>query len=199
MKPKRNDEGTGLGKQFKGPLGPGGRGSISTLKSAAAGCPMDLGKASPSQGPSAGSQKPTSPLQSAADHLEEELDLLLNLDAPVKAAGNILPDQTPQDLESKKDGEVAQEEEGMPFILFPIRLLDSGVFVRSASPASQPCTFPWVSAVDLALSTDIYFCAHVSASPPELTFLTTFQISLDTPGFRSCCLPDCNIKPGAAS
>lgn len=111
VKPKRNDEGTGLGKPFKGPLGPGGRGSISTLKSAAAGCPMDLGKASPSQGPSASSQKPTSPLQSAADHLEEELDLLLNLDAPVKAADNILPDQTPQDLESKKDGEVAQEEE----------------------------------------------------------------------------------------
>ncbi|XP_023383469.1 cell death regulator Aven [Pteropus vampyrus] len=110
VKPKRNDEGKGLGMQLKGALGLGGKGSVSELKSAAAGCPLYLGKDSPRPGPSMGSQKPTAPLQSAADHLEEELDLLLNLDAPVKAGANILPDQTPQDLESQKDEEVAQEE-----------------------------------------------------------------------------------------
>ncbi|ELK05576.1 Cell death regulator Aven [Pteropus alecto] len=110
VKPKRNDEGKGLGMQLKGALGLGGKGSVSELKSAAAGCPLYLGKDSPRPGPSTGSQKPTAPLQSAADHLEEELDLLLNLDAPVKAGANILPDQTPQDLESQKDEEVAQEE-----------------------------------------------------------------------------------------
>lgn len=116
--------------QLKGPLGPGGRGSVSELTSAAARCPMDLGNAGPRPGPSKSSQKPASPLPSAADHLEEELDLLLNLDVPVKVADNILPDQTLQNLESEKDGEVAQEEEGMVFILFPTHLLDSGVFVR---------------------------------------------------------------------
>lgn len=116
--------------QFKGPLGPGGRGSVSELKSAAARCPMDLGNAGPRPGPSRSSQTPASPLPSAADHLEEELDLLLNLDAPVKVADNILPDQTLQKLESEKAGEVVQEEEGMVFILFPIHLLDSSVFVR---------------------------------------------------------------------
>lgn len=110
VKPKRNDEGKGLGMQLKGALGLGGKGSVSELKSAAAGCPLYLGKDSPRPGPSTGSQKPTAPLQSAADHLEEELDLLLNLDAPVKVGANILPDQTPQDLESQKDEEVAQEE-----------------------------------------------------------------------------------------
>ncbi|XP_014635879.1 PREDICTED: cell death regulator Aven, partial [Ceratotherium simum simum] len=110
VKPKRNDEGKGLGMQLKGPLGPGGKGSISDLKPAAAGCPMFLGNDSPRPGPSKGSQKPASPLQSAADHLEEELDLLLNLDVPVKEGENILPDQISLDLESEKDGEVAQEE-----------------------------------------------------------------------------------------
>uniref|UniRef100_G1MBA1 Apoptosis and caspase activation inhibitor n=1 Tax=Ailuropoda melanoleuca TaxID=9646 RepID=G1MBA1_AILME len=112
VKPKRNDEGKGLGMQLKGPLGPGGKGSISELKSAAAGCPMYLGKDGPSPAPSKGSQKPTVPLQSAADHLEEELDLLLSLDAPVREGVNIVPDQTSQDRESEKDGEVAQEEKG---------------------------------------------------------------------------------------
>lgn len=111
LKPKRNEEGKGLGMQLKGPLAPGGRGSVSELKSAAAHCPMDLGNAGPRPGPSKSSQKPASPLASAADHLEEELDLLLNLDAPVKVADNILPDQTLQNLESEKGGEVAQEEE----------------------------------------------------------------------------------------
>ncbi|XP_040476362.1 cell death regulator Aven isoform X2 [Ursus maritimus] len=112
VKPKRNDEGKGLGMQLKGPLGPGGKGSISELKSAAAGCPMYLGKDGPSPAPSKGSQKPTAPLQSAADHLEEELDLLLSLDAPVREGANIVPDQTSQDRESEKDGEVAQEGKG---------------------------------------------------------------------------------------
>ncbi|XP_033707305.1 cell death regulator Aven [Tursiops truncatus] len=110
VKPKRNNDGKGLGMQLKGPLGPGGKGSISELKSAAAGCPMYLGKDSLGPGPSKGSQNPASPLQSAADDLEEELDLLLNLDASVKESGDILADQTAQDLESEKDEEVAQEE-----------------------------------------------------------------------------------------
>lgn len=174
VKPKRSDEGKGLGMQLRGPLGPGGKGSVSELKSVAAGCPMYLGKDSPRPGPSEASQKPASPLQSAADHLEEELDLLLNLDAPVKAGDNISPDQTPQDLESEKDGEdVAQEERGTVFILLPVYLLDSGAFVRTASPASHPHTSPSVSDIDLALSTDSYFCAHISASP-EPAFLATF-------------------------
>lgn len=126
VKPKRNDEGKGLGMQLRGPLGPGGKGSVSELKSVPVGCPGSLGKASPRPGPSEGSQEPASPPQSAADHLEEELDLLLSLDAPAEAGANILPDQMPQDLESEKDGEVlAQEEKGTVFILLPIHLLDS--------------------------------------------------------------------------
>ncbi|XP_006778238.1 PREDICTED: cell death regulator Aven [Myotis davidii] len=114
VKPKRNDEGKGLGMQLRGPLGPGGKGSLSELKSSPAGCPGSLSKASPRPGPSEGSQDPASPLQSAADHLEEELDLLLNLDAPAKAGANILPDQMPQDLGSEKDGEVVAQEEKVP-------------------------------------------------------------------------------------
>lgn len=164
VKPKRTDDGKGLGMQLKGPLGPGGKGPISELKSAAAGCPVLLGTDNPRPGPSTDSQKPTSPLQSAGDHLEEELDLLLNLDAPVKEGDNILPDQTSQDLKSKKDGEVVQEEEGMAFLLFPMNL-DSGGFSRTAPPASHPHTSLSVSDIDPVLSTDIYFCAHISASP----------------------------------
>ncbi|XP_059037068.1 cell death regulator Aven [Mustela lutreola] len=112
VKPKRNDEGKGLGMQLKGPLGPGGKGSTSELKSAAAGCPMYLGKDGPSPAPSTGPQKPTAPLQAAADHLEEELDLLLSLDARVREGENTAPVQTVQAQESEKDGEVAQEEQG---------------------------------------------------------------------------------------
>lgn len=123
VKPKRNDEGKGLGMQLKGPLGPGGKGSTSELKSAAAGCPMYLGKDGPSPAPSTGPQKPTAPLQAAADHLEEELDLLLSLDARVREGENTAPVETVQAQESEKDGEVAQEEQGMAFILFPIHLL----------------------------------------------------------------------------
>ncbi|XP_014443958.1 cell death regulator Aven [Tupaia chinensis] len=109
VKPRINDDGKGLGMQLTGPFGPGGRGPISELKSATAGCPMSLGKDSPRPGPS-GTQKPASPQQPAADHLEEELDLLLNLDVPIKEGDDILPEQTSQDLKSKKDEVVAQEE-----------------------------------------------------------------------------------------
>ncbi|KAK2506220.1 hypothetical protein MC885_014826, partial [Smutsia gigantea] len=105
VKPKRNDEGKGRGMQFKGPQG---KGSVSELKSA--GSPVYPGQDSPRPGPPQGSRKPASPLQLAADHLEEELDLLLSLDAPVKGGGNISPDQASQSLDSEKDGDVAQEE-----------------------------------------------------------------------------------------
>ncbi|XP_066130284.1 cell death regulator Aven [Saccopteryx bilineata] len=111
VKPKRNGEGTGLGMQLRGPPGPGGKGSTSELQSAAVGCPLYLGRGGPGLAPSKGPQKPASPLQSAADHLEEELDLLLNLDAPVKAGDDISPGQTPRDLESEKDREVVAQEE----------------------------------------------------------------------------------------
>ncbi|MBZ3878304.1 Cell death regulator Aven [Sciurus carolinensis] len=110
VKPKRSDDSKGLGMHLKGPLGLGGRGPLSELRSSA-GCPGSLTNDSPGPDPSGGSQKPTSLPQSGADHLEEELDLLLNLDAPVKEGDNILPDQTSQDLKSERDGQVAQEEE----------------------------------------------------------------------------------------
>ncbi|XP_005381223.1 PREDICTED: cell death regulator Aven [Chinchilla lanigera] len=110
-KPKRNDDGKGLGMPLKGSLGPGGRGPMSELRSSTAGCPGSLGKDSPRPGPSGASWKPDSSLKSAADHLEEELDLLLNLDAPVKEGYDSVPEETPQDLKSEKDGEVAQEEQ----------------------------------------------------------------------------------------
>ncbi|XP_004687629.1 PREDICTED: cell death regulator Aven [Condylura cristata] len=93
VKPKRNDEGKGLGMQLKGP--------VSELRAA--------GHSRP--GPSEGAQKPAPLLPPVADHLEEELDLLLNLDSPVKEGENVLPAQTPLDLESEKDEELAQEEE----------------------------------------------------------------------------------------
>ncbi|XP_053450057.1 cell death regulator Aven [Nycticebus coucang] len=111
VKPKRGDDSKGQGVQpLKGPLGPGGRASTSELKSASAGCSEALGTVGLRLGPPGGSQKPASQAQSAADHLEEELDLLLNLDAPVKDVSAILPDQTSQDLQSEKDAEMAQEE-----------------------------------------------------------------------------------------
>lgn len=152
VKPKRNEEGKGLGMRLKGPLGPGGKGSISELKSAAAGCPKYLDKDGPSPAPSQGSQKPSTPLQSAADHLEEELDLLLSLDAPVREGDNIAPDQTSQDQESEKDGKVAQEEGGMASILFPIHLL---FCVPTAPPVSRPYPSPPASDIDLPLSADL--------------------------------------------
>ena len=152
MKPKRNDEAKGLGMQLKGPLGPGGKGSISELKPAAC-CPA----------PSGGPQKPTAPLPSAADHLEEELDLLLSLDAPVREGESILPDLTPG-LESERDGDVAQEGKGMASGLPapPIHLL---VFVQTAPPALCPHMSASVSDTDLVVSTDICFYAHIPTSP----------------------------------
>ncbi|KAK1338891.1 LOW QUALITY PROTEIN: hypothetical protein QTO34_019558, partial [Cnephaeus nilssonii] len=113
VKPKRNNEGKGLGMQLRGPLGPGGKGSVSELKSAPAGCPGSLGKASQDQ---ALQRAPRNPLPHRTDHLEEELDLLLSLDAPAEAGANILPDQMPQDLESEKDGEVLAQEEKEPSV-----------------------------------------------------------------------------------
>ncbi|KAG8514569.1 Cell death regulator Aven, partial [Galemys pyrenaicus] len=101
VKPKRNDEGKGLGMQLKGPRVPGGKGSVSELRA--------VGHSRP--GLLEGSQKPAPLLSPVADHLEEELDLLLNLDSPVKEGENILAAQTPQHLESEKDGKLAQEEE----------------------------------------------------------------------------------------
>lgn len=109
MKPKRSDEGKGVGMPLTGPRGLGGKGSVSELRSA--GCPVPLGTG----GSSKSSPKPASPPQSAPDHLEEELDLLLNLDAPARAE-TILPDPTPQGLQAEIDGEVAQEETGVIFI-----------------------------------------------------------------------------------
>ncbi|KAM9202578.1 cell death regulator Aven isoform 2-T2 [Dugong dugon] len=106
VKTKRKNDSKGLGMQLKGPVGP-----ASELKSAAPSCSVDLGREHSTPGPPRGSQKPASAPQMEADHLEEELDLLLNLDAPVKEGGDILPDQTSQDLKSEKDGTVAQEEE----------------------------------------------------------------------------------------
>lgn len=74
---------------------------------------MYPGKDGPGSGPSKGSQNPTSLLQLAADHLEEELDLLLNLDAPVKEGGDILSDQTAQDLESEKRGTWSKQQQNL--------------------------------------------------------------------------------------
>ncbi|XP_006883294.1 PREDICTED: cell death regulator Aven [Elephantulus edwardii] len=112
VKPKRNDDSKGLGMQLKGPLGSGLIGSTSELKSAA-GCSLYPGRGSSRPVPLQGSQKPACMPQSAAaaDHLEEELDLLLNLDAPVKESSDILPEETSQDVKSEKDGKVAQEDE----------------------------------------------------------------------------------------
>lgn len=95
VKPKRN-EGKGLGLQLQGPVG-----SVSELKPT--GCPMFPGKDNPHLAPSEG-------LQSTVDHLEEELDLLLSLDAPVKEDGPVSPDQTPQNLGPEEGRELAHEE-----------------------------------------------------------------------------------------
>ncbi|KAM8782589.1 cell death regulator Aven [Rhynchonycteris naso] len=111
VKPKRNGDSTGLGMQLRGPPGPGGKGSASKLQSAAVGCPLYLGQGGPGLASSKGPQKPASLQQSAADHLEEELDLLLNLDAPVKVGDDISPRQTPRDLESEMGREMVAQEE----------------------------------------------------------------------------------------
>ncbi|XP_049645767.1 cell death regulator Aven [Suncus etruscus] len=102
VKPKRN-EGKGLGMQLKGPVG-----SISELKPA--GCPLFPGKDDPRLAALDGLQRQVPQLPSAADHLEEELDVLLSLDAPVKEGDPISPDQTPQNLGPEENRELAQEE-----------------------------------------------------------------------------------------
>ncbi|XP_052039135.1 cell death regulator Aven isoform X2 [Apodemus sylvaticus] len=102
VKPRRNDDGKELGMQLRGP--------VSELRSAAGGCPRPLCRDSLRQSPLEGVQKASSPPQSVADHLEEELDMLLHLDAPVKEEDNSSPDQTFQDQEPERDEQVAQEE-----------------------------------------------------------------------------------------
>ncbi|XP_036039734.1 cell death regulator Aven [Onychomys torridus] len=101
VKPRRND-GKELGMQLRGP--------ISELRSAVGSCPRSLGKDSLRPSPLEGLQKAPLPPQSVADHLEDELDVLLHLDAPVKEEDRICPDQTSQDQEPEREGQVAQEE-----------------------------------------------------------------------------------------
>lgn len=98
--------------QLKGPVG-----SISELKPA--GCPLFPGKDDPRLASLDGLQRQAPQLQSAADHLEEELDLLLSLDAPIKEGDLISPDQTPQNLGPEENRELAQEEKGITCMLFP--------------------------------------------------------------------------------
>ncbi|KAM4829862.1 cell death regulator Aven [Thomomys bottae] len=103
VKPKRNDDVKGTGMQL--------RGSISELRAPAASCPRSLGKDGPTRGPSKGPPSPASLLQPAVGPLEEELDLLLNLDSPVK--GHTPPGRTSQDLKLEK-GEAAPQERDPP-------------------------------------------------------------------------------------
>lgn len=102
VKPRRNNDGKEPGMQLRGP--------ISELRSAAGGCSRSLGRDSLKSSPLEGLQKAASPPQSVADHLEEELDMLLHLDAPVKEEDSISPEQTSQGQEPERDGHVAQEE-----------------------------------------------------------------------------------------
>ncbi|XP_012869762.1 PREDICTED: cell death regulator Aven [Dipodomys ordii] len=98
VKPKRKDDGKGAGMQL--------RGSLSELRASAAGGPRPRpqGNDGPQLGPSGASQP-------AAGCLEEELDLLLSLDAPVSAGGSIPPGQTSQDLRSEEGEEARKETE----------------------------------------------------------------------------------------
>ncbi|XP_051000851.1 cell death regulator Aven [Acomys russatus] len=104
VKPRRNDDAKELGMQLRGP--------ISELRAAAAasGCPGSLGRDSLRQSPIEGLQKAGSPPQPVADHLEEELDMLLHLDGPVKEEDSLSPDQTSQDQEPERDGQATLEE-----------------------------------------------------------------------------------------
>ncbi|XP_072481380.1 cell death regulator Aven isoform X2 [Notamacropus eugenii] len=104
MKPKKMEDGKGLSMQMRWPLGPG-----SDVTSDAANRPVPMGKNGPRPCSSEGFQKIT-PLQQTVDHLDEELDLLLNLDAPVKEEDNTLRAQTYQDPKANKDGKMVQEE-----------------------------------------------------------------------------------------
>ncbi|KAL6089253.1 hypothetical protein STEG23_036609, partial [Scotinomys teguina] len=98
VKPRRNDDDKELGTQLRG------------FRSAAGSCPRSLGRDSLRPSPLEGLQKAPFPPQSVADHLEDELDMLLHLDAPVKEEDRICLDQTSQDQEPERDGQVAQEE-----------------------------------------------------------------------------------------
>ncbi|XP_041534930.1 cell death regulator Aven [Microtus oregoni] len=102
VKPRRPEDGKELGMQLRGP--------ISELRSAAGSCPRSLGKDSLRPSPLEGLQKAPFPPHSEADHLEDELDMLLHLDAPVKEDDRPCLDQTSQDQEPERDGQVAQEE-----------------------------------------------------------------------------------------
>ncbi|CAH6788109.1 Aven [Phodopus roborovskii] len=92
VKPRRNEDGKEPGMQLRGP--------ISELRS--------LGKDSLRPSPPEGVQKAPFPPQSVADHLEDELDMLLHLDEPVKEEDRLCPDQTSEEPEG--GGQVAQEE-----------------------------------------------------------------------------------------
>lgn len=132
------------------------RGPISELRSAAGSCPRSLGKDSLRPSPLEGLQKAPFPPHSEADHLEDELDMLLHLDAPVKEDDRPCLDQTSQDQEPERDGQVAQEETGMAFISFPIHLLSCGVFMGAVLPhhlrhPSVPVIDPAVSQASLSL------------------------------------------------
>nr|XP_020852004.1 cell death regulator Aven isoform X2 [Phascolarctos cinereus] len=105
LKPKKMEDGKGLGMQMRWPLGPG-----SDVISDAASHPVLPGKDGPRPGSSEAFQKITPPLQQTVDHLDEEFDLLLNLDAPVKEEDNTLTAQTYQGPKTKKDGKMVQEE-----------------------------------------------------------------------------------------
>lgn len=102
VKPRRNDDGKELGMQLRGPS--------SELRSTAASCARSLGKDSLRSSPPEGLQKGPFPPQSVADHLEDELDMLLHLDEPMKEEDRICPDQMSQDQEPESDGQGAQEE-----------------------------------------------------------------------------------------
>ncbi|XP_075386822.1 cell death regulator Aven [Tenrec ecaudatus] len=131
VKPKRNNDGQGLGMPLRGTLGSGGRGSASELKTPASPC-VSLGREGSRPGPLAAS----APQPAAADLLEEELDLLLNLDAPVRGGDdNIPPDETSQDLKPEPDATVAQEEE-VPAKLSAVEEKNVGTEPPSAPPNS---------------------------------------------------------------
>lgn len=142
VKPRRPDDGKEPGTQLRGP--------ISELRPAAGSCPKSLGKDSVRASPLEGLQKAPFPPRSVADHLEDELDMLLHLDAPVKEEDSSCLDQTSPDQEPERDGQVAQEETGMAFILFPIHLLSCGVFMGAVPP--HHLRYPSVSAIDPAES-----------------------------------------------
>ncbi|XP_030740766.1 cell death regulator Aven [Echinops telfairi] len=129
VKPKRNHDGQGLGVPSRGTLGSGGRGSGSERKVPASPC-VSLGREGSRPGPLAASAP------QPADLLEEELDLLLNLDAPARGGDDdMLPDQTSQDLKPERDATVAQEEE-VPAKLSAIEEQNVGSEQPSASSTS---------------------------------------------------------------